>query len=154
MRQGIVNSFRMIAALLAMGALAFAALATLSGCGGGTGRDGEPVGLIVRGVVQDEQGRGVSGIQITVLRNNVSAGTGTDGTFFINLDNATAPMTFRVNLGTRANEYYAIVGYRGRNVQGCAFDLPAPQGNRIEVGVVRVYSQGSPPPPPDEICND
>ncbi|MGC8783988.1 MAG: carboxypeptidase-like regulatory domain-containing protein [Armatimonadota bacterium] len=154
MRQATGNSFRMVAALAAMAALALAALTTLSGCGGGggTGGAGLPTGLLVRGIVQDEQGRAVSGIRITVLPNSVSALSGSDGRFTIDVGSGTTPTTFKVDVSNRANEYYEVVGYGGRNVQGCAMNLPAPQGNIIDIGVVTVYSQGSPPPPPHEIC--
>ncbi|GBC96019.1 hypothetical protein HRbin16_01819 [bacterium HR16] len=153
MRQATGNSFRMIAALAAMAALALAALTTLGGCGGGkvTG-GGLPTGLLVQGVVQDENGRAVSGIRIIVLPNNVSALSGSDGSFTIDVGSGTAPTTFKVDVSNRANEYYEVVGYGGRNVQGCAMNLPAPQGNIINIGVVTVYSQGTPPPPPHEIC--
>ncbi len=153
MRQATGNSFRMVAALAAMAALALAALTTLSGCGGGkvTG-GGLPTGLLVQGAVQDENGRAVSGIRIIVLPNNVSALSGSDGSFTIDVGSGTAPTRFRVDVSNRANEYYEVVGYGGRNVQGCEMNLPAPQGNIINVGVVTVYSQGTPPPPPHEIC--
>lgn len=145
----------MIAALMAMALLALASLTTLSGCGGGTGTTGvgtQPTGLRVRGIVQDDQGRGVSGIRIIILPNGISALSGSDGSFSIDLGSGAAPTSFRVDIGSRANEYYEVVGYGGRNVQGCPLTLPAPQGNMIEVGVVTVYSQGTPPPPPDDIC--
>lgn len=143
----------MIAALRAMALLAFAALTTLSGCGGGTTGGGiEPTGLRVRGVVLDDQGQGVSGIRITILPNNISLQSGSDGSFSIDVGSGTTPASFKVDLGSRANEYYEVISYGGRNVQGCALNLPAPQGNIIDVGVVRVYTQGSPPPPPDDIC--
>ncbi|MEJ5253351.1 MAG: hypothetical protein WHX60_15865 [Armatimonadota bacterium] len=145
----------MIASLTAMALLALAALAALSGCGGGgtTGTGGQPSGLLVQGFVQDEQGRGVSGIRIIVLPNNISALSGSNGKFTINVGSGSTPTTFWVDVGTRANEYYEVVGYGGRNMQGCPFSLPAPVGNIIDVGVVKVYTQGTPPPPPDEICN-
>ncbi|MER3473926.1 MAG: hypothetical protein C4335_07805 [Armatimonadota bacterium] len=146
----------MIAALMAMALLALAALTTLSGCGGGTGTTGvgtQPTGLRVHGIVQDEMGRGVSGIRITILSKGISVLSGSDGSFSIDLGSGGAPPTeFRVDIGSRANEYYEIVGYGGSNVQGCSLRLPEPQSNIIEVGVVRVYSQGTPPPPPDKIC--
>lgn len=154
MRQENGNSFRMVAALAAMAALALAALTTLSGCGGGgagTG-GGLPTGLLVQGIVQDEQGRAVSGIRIIVLPNNIGALSGSDGKFSINVDSGAAPTAFRVDVSNRANEYYEVIGYGGVTKQGCNFSLPAPQGNVINVGVVTVYSQGTPPPPPHEIC--
>lgn len=138
----------MIAALMAMALLALAALTTLSGCGGGTGT----TGLRVRGIVRDDQGRGVSGISITILPNNISAQSGSDGSFSIDVGSGTTPDSFEVDLGSRANEYYEIISYGGRNVQGCTLKLPDPQGNIIDVGVVTVYTQGSPPPPPNDIC--
>jgi len=154
LRQGTMNSFRMIAALVAMGALALAAMATLNGCGGGGTGTGviPPTGLLVRGTVLDEQGRAVSGIRIIVLPNNVSALSGSDGRFTIDAGSGTAPTTFKVDVSSRASEYYEVVGYRGRNVQGCSLNLPAPVGNVIDIGVVTVYSQGTPPPPPHDIC--
>jgi hypothetical protein len=144
----------MAAALAAMAALALAALTTLNGCGGGggTGGGGLPTGLLVQGIVQDEQGRAVSGIRITVLPNNISALSGSDGRFTIDAGSGAAPTTFRVDVSNRANEYYEVIGYGGTNKQGCPFSLPAPQGNVINVGVVTVYSQSTPPPPPHEIC--
>ncbi|GIV16531.1 MAG: hypothetical protein KatS3mg022_1966 [Armatimonadota bacterium] len=157
MRQATGNSFRMVAALAAMAALALAALTTLSGCGGGgagTG-GGLPTGLLVQGSVQDEQGRAVSGIRIIVFSNGVSVASAlsrSDGSFTIDIGSGTVPNSFKVDVSNRANEYYEVVGYGGRNVQGCAFNLPAPQGNIINVGVVTVYSQGTPPPPPHDIC--
>ncbi len=143
----------MVAALLAMAALALAALTTLSGCGGGgtAGAPG-PTGLVVQGIVQDEQGRAVSGIRIVLLPNNIVLTSRQDGTFSADLGSATAPTSFRVDVSSRANEYYEVVGYGGRNVQGCALNLPAPVANTINVGVVTVYSQGTPPPPPHDIC--
>lgn len=155
MRQATGNSFRMVAALAAMAMLALAALTTLSGCGGGGGAGGGgglPTGLLVQGVVQDEQGRAVSGIRIILLPNNISALSGSDGRFTIDVGSGTAPTTFKVDVSNRANEYYEVVGYGGRNVQGCAINLPTPIGNTINVGVVTVYSQGTPPPPPHDIC--
>lgn len=144
----------MIAALAAMAALALAALTTLSGCGGGgtAGGGGQPTGLIVQGIVQDEQGRAVSGIRIILLPNNISALSRSDGSFTIDAGSGTAPTAFKVDVSNRANEYYEVVGYGGRNVQGCAMNLPAPVGNTINVGVITVYSQGTPPPPPHDIC--
>ncbi|MGQ9737307.1 MAG: hypothetical protein ACUVRT_05230 [Armatimonadota bacterium] len=154
MRQGIGISFRMNAALLAMAVLVFAALATLSGCGGGgtTGGGLVPTGLRVQGFVQDDLGRGVSGIRITILPNGISQQSDSNGSFSIDVGSGTTPTSFKVDLGSRANEYYEVISYGGRNVQGCELDLPAPQGNIIDVGVVMVYSQGNPPPPPDDIC--
>lgn len=156
MRQASGNSFRMVAALAAMAALALAALTTLSGCGGGgAGGAGLPTGLTVQGVVQDENGRAVSGIRIILLANGVSVASAlsrSDGSFTIDVGSSATPTSFKVDVSNRANEYYEVVGYGGRNVQGCAFNLPAPQGNIINVGVVTVYSQGTPPPPPHEIC--
>lgn len=152
MRQVNGNSFRMVAALAAMAALALAALSTLSGCGGGAGGGGQPTGLVVQGVVQDEQGRAVSGIRIVVLPNGIGALSGSDGRFVIDVGIGTAPTTFKVDVSNRANEYYEVVGYGGRNIQGCEIRLPAPQGNRIDVGMVTVYSQGTPPPPPHDLC--
>ncbi len=153
MRQANVSSFRMIALLLAMAAMALAALTTLSGCGGGgtAGAPG-PTGLVVQGSVQDEQGRAVSGIRIVLLPNNVVLTSRADGTFYADLGSATAPTGFRVDVSGRAGDYYEVVGYQGRNVQGCSFNLPVPVGNTINVGAVRVYSQGTPPPPPHDIC--
>lgn len=139
----------MIAALMAMALLAFAALTTLGGCGGG---GIEPTGLRVRGLVLDEQGRGVSGIRITILPNGISQQSGSDGSFSIDVSSGATPTSFKVDLGSRANEYYEVIGYGGGNKQGCLLDLPAPQGNIIDVGEVRLYSQGTPPPPPDDIC--
>lgn len=154
MRQATGNSFRMVAALAAMAALALAALTTLSGCGGGgagTG-GGLPTGLLVQGIVQDEQGRAVSGIRIILLPNNINALSDSNGKFSINVVSGEAPTTFKVDVSNRANEYYEVIGYGGVNKQGCNFSLPAPQGNVINVGVVTVYSQGTPPPPPHDIC--
>ena len=153
MRQATGNSFRMVAALAAMAILALAALTTLSGCGGGTGTGGGlPTGLLVQGIVQDENGRAVSGIRIVVLPNNISALSGSDGRFTIDAGTGPVPTTFKVDVSNRANEYYEVVGYGGRNVQGCTINLPSPIGNTINVGVVTVYSQGTPPPPPHDIC--
>jgi len=154
LRQGTMNSFRLIAALVAMGALALAAMATLNGCGGGGTGTGvtPPTGLLVQGTVLDEQGRAVSGIRIIVLPNNLSALSGSDGRFTIDVGSGTAPTEFKVDVSNRANEYYEIVGYAGRNIQGCSINLPAPAGNVIDIGVVTVYSQGTPPPPPHDIC--
>lgn len=144
----------MVAALMAMALLAFAAITTLSGCGGGgtTGGGLVPTGLRVQGSVQDEQGRGVSGIRITILPNGIEKLSGSDGSFSIDVGSGTTPASFRVDPGRRPNEYYEVINYGGRNVQGCTLSLPAPQGNIIDVGVVKVYSQGTPPPPPDDIC--
>ncbi|MDW8321126.1 MAG: hypothetical protein RMM08_07170 [Armatimonadota bacterium] len=151
MRQRTGNSFRMVAALAAMAALALAALTTLSGCGGGA-EVGLPTGLLVQGFVRDQDGRAVSGIRITVLPHNIPALSGSDGKFTINITSGAAPTAFRVDVSNRANEYYEVVRHGARIKQGCTFNLPAPQGNVIDVGVVTVYSQGNPPPPPDEIC--
>lgn len=156
MREGIWSSFRMIAALTAMALLAFSALITLGGCGGGgtTGVGIAPTGLLVRGFVLDEQGRGVSGISIILSEEHEEPKilSGSDGSFSIDVGSGTAPTKFRVDIGSRANEYYEIVSYNGRTVQGCPLNLPAPQGNVIEVGTVTVYSSGTPPPPVDDIC--
>lgn len=144
----------MIAALMAMAVLALAALATLSGCGGGgtTGGGIEPTGLRVQGRVVDDQDQGVSGIRIRIKPNGLNALSGSNGSFSIDVGSGTTPTEFEVDLGSRANEYYEVVGYGGRNVQGCSLRLPDPQGKIIEVGKVKVYSWESPPPPPDEIC--
>jgi hypothetical protein len=157
LRHGTMNSFRMTAALVAMGALALAAMATLNGCGGPTGTGVTPVvGLRVQGQVRDEQGRAVSGIRIIVQDDRSttigSALSGADGKFLIELGSRVTPATFKMDVATRANEYYDIIGYGGRNVQGCPINLPSPVGNLINVGVITVYSQGTPPPPPHEIC--
>jgi len=147
----MTNSSRFIAALVAVGALA--AMHTLNGCGGGT-----PItGLRIQGTVVDDTGTGVSGIQITVLDERGialgSALSGTNGLFVIELPTNANPRQFTVDLASRANEYYVIVQYRARSVQGCAFDLPPLVRNPADIGQVRVFrSEGSPPPPPTDIC--
>ena len=157
MRQGMTNSSRFIAALVAVGALA--ATATLNGCGGGTGTGGTLItGLRIQGTVVDDAGRGVSGIQITVLDDRGTtlgrALSGTNGLFIVELPTNANPRRFRVDLASRADEYYVIVQYGARSVQGCAFDLPPLVLNRAEIGQVRVFrSEGAPPPPPTDICD-
>lgn len=154
MRDRRGTSFRLFAASIAMAMLALAALATLGGCGGGKVVTEQPTrGLVIRGSVRDDSGRGVSGIRITILPNNVTIVSGADGSFTRNLGEvAVPPTTFTVDVGSRSNEYYAVFSYGGRTIQGCTVNLPAPVDNLIEMGVITVYSQSSPPPPPTDIC--
>lgn len=143
----------MVAALIVMAALAFMALSTLSGCGGGgtAGAPG-PTGLVVKGRVQDELGNPVSGIRIVLLPNSIVLTSREDGTFSADLGNVAAPTSFRVDVSNRANDYYQVVHYNGKKVQGCPLNLPSPVDGTIDIGAVTVYSQNSPPPPPDDIC--
>lgn len=154
MRDRRGTSFRLFAASIAMAMLALAALTALSGCGGGGGVTEQPTrGLIIRGSVRDEAGKGVSGIRITILPNNVPIVSGADGSFTLNLGEvAVPPTTFTVDVGSRANEYYAVFSYGGRTIQGCPVNLPTPVDNLIEMGVIIVYSESAPPPPPTDIC--
>lgn len=154
MRDRRETSFRLFAASIAIAMLASAALITLSGCGGGKVATEQPTrGLVIRGSVRDDSGRGVSGIRVTILPNNVTIVSGADGSFTLNLGEvAVPPTTFTVDVGSRSNEYYAVFSYGGRTIQGCSVNLPAPIGNLIEMGVITVYSESSPPPPPTDIC--
>ncbi|NSW79790.1 MAG: carboxypeptidase regulatory-like domain-containing protein [Chthonomonadetes bacterium] len=156
MRQATGNSFRMIAALAAMAALALAALTTLGGCGGGkvTG-GGLPTGLLVQGVVQDENGRAVSGIRVKLLPGDASALTQADGRFAIPVSGST-PARFTVELAGRETQFLRYFTYGMQTFEiGCDLgpNLPAAQDNVIDIGNIKLYSQDAIPPPPGEVCS-
>lgn len=148
----------MITALLAMAGLALAALITLSGCGGvGTPTEEGPItGTLVRGKVVDDFKQPVAGFRVTILSQTdgvlARVLSGSDGSFEVRLPSTVTPKRFLVDPGNRASDYYGIVTWEGRTVDGCAFDLPAPNNNVIDIGSISVYSQNTPPPPPHDVC--
>lgn len=153
MRPRETYSFRTILMLALMGALALAALISLSGCGGG-GDGAAPTGVTVRGRVVDDRNEPISGARVKLLPVGTTVSTGADGRFSVAFS-ANLPERVTIDPSTIGNTYLRYFTYRGRTFEiGCDLGpaIPAPSGGVVDLGDILIYRQDSVPPPPGETC--
>lgn len=153
MRPRETYSLRTILMLALMGALALAALISLSGCGGG-GDGTVPTGVTIRGRVVAESDTPVSGVQVKLLPDGRTVSTGSDGRFSI-VYSTNLPERLTIDPIAIGNTYLRYFTYRGRTFEiGCDLGptIPTPSGGVVDLGDILIYRQDSVPPPPGETC--